>query len=99
MHVPGTDRPEPHGVIDFSDSEDYQHRFSRSRSSNSQIAFLLLRVQQIRRNQQVILLQEMFDLFRAETVFLAMPPIPVIPFKAGKRQFHYRNSIYIFIYK
>ena len=90
---------EPHGVIDFSNGEDYQHRLCRLRPADSKIALLLLGMQHIRRNQQVILLQEMFDLFRTEAVFLAMPPIPVIPFKAGKRQFHYENSIYVYIYK
>ena len=99
MHVPGTNGTEPHGLVDFSNGEDYQHRFFRSRSSNSEIAFLLLRVQHIGRNQQVILLQEVFDLFRAEPVFLAVPPIAVIPFKAGKRQFHCGKSIYAYIYK
>ena len=85
MHVPSTDRTEPHGVVDFSDGEDYQHRLSRLRPADSQIAILLLGMQHIRRNQQVLLLQEVFDLFRAEPVFLAMPPIPLIPFKAGER--------------
>ena len=99
MHVPGTDRTKPHGLVNSPDGENDQHRFSRLRSANSQIAFLPLRVQHIRRNQQVILLQEVFDLFRTKPVLLAVSPIAVIPFKAGECQFHYRKSIYIIIYK
>ncbi len=99
MHVPGADRTKLHGVVDSSDCEDYQHRLSRSHPAYSKVALLLLRVQHIRSNQQVVLLQEVFDLFGAKPVFLAMPPIPLIPFKARERQFHYRESIYIIIYK
>lgn len=98
MHVPGTDRTEPYGPVNFPDGENDQHRFSRSRPSNSQIAFLPLRVQHIRRNQQVSLLQEVFDLFRAKPVLLAVSPIAVIPFKAGERQSHYREKVYILLY-
>lgn len=85
MHVPGADRTEPHGLLNSPDGENDQHRFSRSRPAYGEIALLLLGMQHIRRNQQVILLQEVFDLFGAEPVFLAVPPIAVIPFKAGKR--------------
>ena len=50
----------------------------------SQIALFPFGMQQVRGNQQVVLLKEAFDLCLTETMFLAMSPIPIIPLKAGK---------------
>ena len=84
MHISGADRTEQHDLVHYPDCEDHQHRFSRPCSTNSQIALFPFGMQQVRGNQQVVLLKEAFDLCLAETMFLAMSPIPVIPLKAGK---------------
>ena len=50
-----------------------------------------------RRHQEIVLPQEVFDPFGAEPVLLAIPPVSVVPFKAGKREFHEGMSIDVFL--